>query len=498
MSNCIILSGGTWSPDNFTKVKRSLGPYRLSSSLEDAGYTTFVLDFANEFTSDEIIKVLSKHLTDDTLWIGFSSTFYWPQKKYDGLELNSNLSEMYYCSDYNEIKKIIDYVHQNSMAKIVYGGAKAAFYSFVDVDEHIDYYVTGNADVSIINLTDYLSGKADTIQHITGKIIESTKYKEPEIEKITTRWWKKEYNVLPNEGLPIELARGCIFKCKFCDYPLTGKKKGTYLRDTEQIKDEMIRTWESHGTDSYFFTDDTFNDDNDKLENLHKMFGELPFKPKFASYLRIDLLNKFPHQADLLEEMGIVGTFFGLETLQPDSAKSIGKGLNPNKVKDRLYWLHEKWNEKVNIEAGFILGLPHDRLSYFNELLNWSLENDNPLQAIRFYPLMLFNSKGTNFGGSEFSINSEIYGYEFGESHSNWILPQQKLSYRLCSDVTTKFTELRTPRNKISGFQVITALNSGINLYDIYKMSEEEVVAKYNIPELNKQKFGDYKRMVGL
>jgi radical SAM superfamily enzyme YgiQ (UPF0313 family) len=24
--------------------------------------------------------------------------------------------------------------------------------------------------------------------------------------------------------LPIEIARGCIFKCKFCSYPLNGKQ----------------------------------------------------------------------------------------------------------------------------------------------------------------------------------------------------------------------------------------------------------------------------------
>ena len=62
MSDCIILSGGTWSPDYFSKIKRPLGPYRLSSALEDAGYSTFVLEFSNEFTIEETLKLLSKHL----------------------------------------------------------------------------------------------------------------------------------------------------------------------------------------------------------------------------------------------------------------------------------------------------------------------------------------------------------------------------------------------------------------------------------------------------
>jgi hypothetical protein len=463
------------------------------------------LDYSNEFTSDEIIKVLDKHLSDDTLWFGYSSTFYWPEQSNDEFETtrtaNSYLSEMYYDSDYNEVKKVIDYVRQHSNAKILYGGAKAQFYATFDTDPNIDYYIAGNADNALIDITNYFAGKQDTIQHLLGKLIDSTLYNEPDVNNIPTRWWKKEYNVLPNEGLPIELARGCIFKCKFCSYPLLGKKKGTYLRDPYEIKDELIKTWESHGTESYFFTDDTFNDDNDKLESLYNVFTSLPFKPKFASYLRVDLLNRFPHQIDMLTEMGLVGTFFGLETLQPESAKAIGKGLHPNKVKDCLYRLYDKWKNKVNIEAGFILGLPYDRLSYFNELIDWCLEDDNPIQASRFYPLMMFDYRAyKEMGkyGSTFSLHPEVYGYEFKDTLHEWTLPTQKLSFVWCRDIAKNLNHLVGNKNKIAGFQVITALNTGIELNDIYAMTEDDIIKKYDIPSLNKQKINEYKKLVGL
>ena len=504
MSNCIILSGGTWSPPLQAKIKRSLGPYRLCSTLEEHGYSTFVLDHINEFTVDEIIKILSNHVGQDTIWFGFSSTFYWPEKINNGngeRTEKDDLNEMYYTTDYSQVKKVIDFVRQNSNAKIIYGGAKSPYYSENNTDDNIDYYVTGNADNSIIDITNYLAGKKDKLHHIDGKIIDSFQYPEPDIKNISTHWWKKHYNILHNEGLPIELARGCIFKCKFCDFPLTGKKKGTYLRDTSQIKEEIIKMWEIHGTDSYLFTDDTFNDDNDKLEDLHKVFTDLPFKPKFASYLRVDLINKFPHQADLLTEMGLIGTFFGLETLQPESARSIGKGLHPNKVKDRLYWLSEKWKNKVNIESGFIIGLPYDNFSYFNELITWSLEEDNPIQAIHFYPLMLFNygkdSKLKKYV-SEFSLNPEIYGYEFDDNIFVWNLPSQKLNYKTCLNIANKFTDLRSPMNKVAGFHMITSLNTGIELQDLYDQTQQEIERKYDIPKMNTDKINEYKRLVGL
>jgi radical SAM superfamily enzyme YgiQ (UPF0313 family) len=505
LSNCIILSGGTWSPSEWGKIKRSLGPYRIASALEDSGYSSFVLEYCEEFTSEEIIKALSKHIGEETLWFGFSSTFFWPMRDISNLNsrtTSNTKDQMYYSSEYSEILKVIDYVKHNSKAKIIYGGAKVPFFL---VDDKIDYYITGNADNSIIDVTNFIAGKVDTIQHTEiyndHVIVDSLKYPEPDVKHVSTHWWNKEYNILPNEGLPIELARGCIFKCKFCNYPLLGKKKGTYLRDASQIKDEMIKMWESHGTDSYYLTDDTFNDDNDKLDALHKVFTSLPFKPKFSCYLRVDLINKYPHQADQLLEMGLIGNFFGLETLNTDSAKAIGKGLHPSKVKDRLYWLREKWKDKVNMEAGFILGLPHDTLAYFNELLTWTLEEDNPLQSIHFYPLMLFHYKEKELRpySSEFSINPEIYGYEFNEGNSAfWSLPSQKLNYRLCQEISNKFTDLRSPMNKIAGFQMITTLNTGVGLEDIYKLTNDQINEKYDIQSMNTNKINLYKSMVGI
>ena len=498
MANCIILTGGLCNPAERCNIQRSLGPYRLATELDGAGYTTFVLDFMSELITDEIIEALSHHLDDDTLWVGFSSTFFWPPKQDGG-----NLESMYYTSDYDEVKTVIDYIRANSRAKLVFGGARSQYFL---IDKNIDYYVVGYADNAIIDLTDYLAGKKDKIEFSseaiigdnTHIVIDSTDYPEPDIKNVSTHWWRKDFNILPNEALPIELARGCIFKCKFCAYQLTGKKKGTYLRGIDQVRDEMIQTWEAHGTDTYYFTDDTFNDDNDKLEALHGLFTSLPFKPKFSAFLRLDLINHNPHQADLLAEMGLIGTYFGVETLQPESAKSIGKGLHPNKVKDRLHWLYERWANKVNMEVGFILGLPYDTLTYFNELLSWSMEDDNPVQAIHFTPLYLFNygkDHPLSAYSSEFSLNPEIYGYTFPDT--KWNLDSQNLTFRMCADVSRKFTDLRSPLNKVAGFHTLTALNTGVSLDDIYNLTYTEIQEKYNIPALNRKRINEYKQLIG-
>jgi len=507
MAQCIILTGGVANlTSGYPLIQRSLGPYRLSSALEDAGYSTFVLDYIIHFSIEEIKQVLDRHLDNDTLWVGFSSTFFF-RRIQDDL-VSTPLEQMYY-TDYEVIHELIDYIKSNSKAKIVYGGARTPFHL---ADKYIDYYVLGYADVSAVALTNYL--KTNDSSYLThcedldvgggiAKLIDSAKYAEPKMSELTTRWWSKHYNVLPGEGLPIELARGCIFKCKFCSYPLLGKKKGTYLRSPSEVRDELIQMWEAHGTTDYYITDDTFNDDNDKIEELHRVFTSLPFKPRFVSYLRIDLINKYPHQADLLTEMGLIGTYFGLETMNPKSAVAIGKGLATNKVKDRLYWLSDKWKGKTNIGAGFILGLPYDTEAYFKELLAWCKEADNPLTFIDFYPLYLFRRRQEDrekLGPytSEFSLNPDVYGYEFpGENNVNyWHLKDQNLTFEQVTWLAMSYRGQMQNRNKFSEFQMITCLNTGISLEDLLNLPEREIFKKYNTRQLNAAKINQYKQLV--
>jgi Radical SAM superfamily len=505
LANCIILTGGTWNRDQWSKIQRSLGPYRIATSLEQAGYSTFILDYVINFTFDEIKEVLSKHIDKDTLWVGFSSTFFWiPEHGKQGNSDNFKMQDMYWAYD-DSVRKLVEFVKSFGI-KTIYGGTKTEF--FLGQDTNIDYYVTGLADNSIVALTNYI--RTNDSSYLIGAekinescIIDSSKYPEPQMDNIRTHWWNKHFNVLKGEGLPIELARGCIFKCKFCTYPLLGKKKGTYLRDPSEFRDDLIRNWETHGTTDYFITDDTFNDDVEKIEELHKICTSLPFKPRFVGFCRLDLINRWPHTADLLSEMGWVGVFFGIETLHPDSAKSIGKGLHPNKVKDRLYWLRERWNNKINIAAGLILGLPHDTVTYFEEMLEWCLREDNPIQHIHMFPLHLNDRSKDSKPGlytSEFNLHPEIYGYEFPGKNNlmHWELPGQNLSYTFVDAIVKNYNVQRFPMNKVAGFEVVKYLNIGIDLQDIYDLTLDQLHNKYDIPALNIARINEYKQLVGL
>jgi hypothetical protein len=510
MANCIILTGGIFNIEHWSKAQRSVGPYRVATELEDAGYTTFVFDYIVNFTVDEIKEVLNQHLGPETLWVGFSSTFFWfPEHgKTHGNGDILKLKEMWWCDD-NDARAIIEHVKEKSSAKIVYGGTKSEF--FLGQEPLIDYYVVGLADTAIVPLTDAIKNNdhskldhIDPVANSNSYSIDCRKYPEPTMDQVRTKWWLPQFNMLPGEATSLEFARGCIFKCKFCTYPLLGKKKGTYLRDAMEIRDDMLRNYEAYGTTSYFITDDTVNDDTDKLIALRDAFNTLPFKPNLSGFFRLDLINRFPEQADILLEMGVNGVFFGIETLQPDSAKSIGKGLHPNKVMDALMWLaHDKWKGRVNIGGGIILGLPYDTFEYFDELLETIMRPDFPMDHLQIYPLHLNNMTESQKKGlyvSEFNLNPEVYGYTFPgkNNYMNWELPSQGLSYTLVNEVAKEFNRMRMPKNKIAGFEMQKWANVGVTVEDLHQLTMIEITEKYNIPLLNSKWLEQYRSRLGL
>lgn len=500
MADVIILSGSKYNEDNFPRIQRSLGPYRITSELKKHGYSAVVIDYTQYMTVEEVINAISKVLTKETLWVGYSSTFFYLTRDGKTGFLKDNLIKMYQTTSYEKISQIYSYVKSNSTAKIVFGGAYALL---AHADHQVDYYVAGYGDVSTVALTDYLAGKTTelisseiTIGDKKSILIDSGKYPEPKMDQLQTFWHDDDVHLLKGEGVPLEFARGCIFKCKFCSYPLLGKKKGTYIRDMEEVRDEIVKLWETRGTDTYYITDDTFNDDNDKMEAFHKLFTSLPFKPKFSCFLRLDLIDRFPDQADLLLEAGLVGNFFGIESFNHKSARAIGKGLHPDRVKERLKWVRKKWEGKVNTGVGLIIGLPYDDDKYFQELWDYVHSDEYPVQHTSFNALHITDkSKGVNLYGSEFAMNPEIYGYKFNEQ--GWYHEEQGLDFTTCSNISNLFGASMGNKTLVPDFQMITYLSMGIPLEDLVKYPEVQIHQMYDIPSLNAQKILEYKTMIG-
>jgi len=370
---------------------KSSGPHRLKTEIRNAGFTCQVIDLFFYFTEEELIHLCEKIISKKTLVVGFSTTF-WLRNNF----LNNER--------FKKFKIVYDHVRKLNGPKIVFGGPSSIEFSRMFPANKT---FSGYAEQDFINYLFKLIGKEENHQF---------DFNHSQIV------YQKNDFMNYEESPVIEISRGCIFKCKFCAFPLNGKSKFDYVKDKEVLKEELIRNYETHGMTIYTFSDDTFNDSTYKLEYLHDIFMSLPFKIKFTSYIRLDLLNAHREQISLLRNMGLFGAFFGVETLNYEAAKTIGKGMSPEKIKDFLYELKsEHWKDDVNISIGLITGLPYETKKSFQETMDWILNKEYCLiNKITVLPLGVTNPLyDKNPFKSQFQLDAKKYGFYWTDKGSH-------------------------------------------------------------------------------
>ena len=169
--------------------------------------------------------------------------------------------------------------------------------------------------------------------------------------------------------------------------------------------------------------DDTFNDHEQKLDMLYDMIKSLSFEPVFWAYIRLDLLHTRKHTIDRLYDMGLRGLFFGIESLNPASAKVVGKGYDFKKSIESIRYIRKTYADMF-MHGSFIVGLPHDTIESVTDTYERLMSQDIPLHSWRFFPLMLDEASKTTFT-SDFSKNWQKYGYTkvgmVSDTHIDWV-----------------------------------------------------------------------------
>jgi radical SAM superfamily enzyme YgiQ (UPF0313 family) len=431
-------------------MERSIGAYQLSSFLRSHGYTTQVIDFIHLFTKDQLLEILEKFTDRTTRVVSISSTFLSSEVIIGAAQKTKIGSVPDILTDC-----LTEYKALYPNVKIVVGGAKALSYQNLDFVDHI---ITGYGEVPFLNFLKDGSKQ----KHINGDLFLDLF----DSSKINHKFVDEDF-IFPNETLPLEISRGCIFRCKFCAYPLNGKKKLDHIRDVELIKSELINNYEKWKVTNYLISDDTFNDSNEKLQMLHDMIVSLPFKISFVCYLRLDLLYHFRDtQLEMLENMGLKTCHFGVESFNPPTAKFIGKGLSEDKTKDFLLFLKERWQNKISFMCTFISGLPFETKESCIDTGNWCREND-----ITFWMMPLFINP-THVYKSDIDINYRQYGYEL---HPDTSWTSKIMTFQEAKQIADSFTtDPRTHRISAWNMFAIMSLNLH-NADELYNMTYAEL-----------------------
>jgi radical SAM superfamily enzyme len=372
-------------------ISRSTGSHRIATLMRKRGVDVEVVDFFNSWDEDELIAFVSK----------------FPKIDFIGLGLGLSMLET------NRVNTLINKVKElHPLVKIVAGGSNVLDNQY----NGVDLFFKGFTEGAIDDIIEYLkTGKfnpflIETIKtHGMKKVVNCTHhYEKFDLSLLNTEYLETDF-IQPNEALPIEFSRGCIFKCKFCNFPLVGKNKNDYIREKEDVKQELIRNYERWGTTRYILTDDTFNDNELKIDMVYEIANELDFKLSFASFARVDLLWAYKGSLDKLVKAGFKGFFFGIETLNELTSKSINKGFTGDRLKNYLKEIKQK-HPQLHITGSFIVGLPYESIETFNNNLEWAIK-EKVCDTYTFFPFSItVDNKVTAM--SPFSYEWQNYGYE--------------------------------------------------------------------------------------
>jgi hypothetical protein len=494
----IIWNGG--GDGHREHTSRTIGPYKVAHWIRKHGYGCQVIDFINYFSPDDLYRVTKKFITPDTLVLAVSTTFL----------LQTHFGKSWYGGNtYRTLDIIIEVLQRIKeefpKIKIILGGNMAdKISSWGIIDASIMNYLSASEEIML----EYLNHLKFGHQPPLGKIIfpfllkEKDRPNSPRMHYDGAR--EKKYNIeiddfkftkqdciLPGEPLPLDVSRGCIFACKFCVYPHTGKKKLDYIRGMEYIEEELRYNYENFNTTHYYVLDDTFNDTEHKLKEFHKTTERLPFDIRYTAYLRADLIHRFPDTAILLKESGLFGAYHGIETFHPEASMLIGKAWSGKHAKTYLpKLLHDVWNDEVPMHLNFIAGLPKDTEENMLQILSWFIDNDMFAMNI-----MAFNSvkeEDGKFGiTSEFRKNPEKYGIEYPDDNDPYYWKHETCDWKrakiLETDIRTKaidaskchswYIPFFMAMGNISKQQILTVKR--LDLYDMVRGSRLKMTSKY-------------------
>jgi radical SAM superfamily enzyme YgiQ (UPF0313 family) len=461
---------------NVYKLYRTLGSYQLAWYLRKFGYQVQVIDFIHRFSEDQIWKLLDKFITPETKVIGYGPM----------IDLNESGEFS------NKIERILRKLkNRYPQIKIVAGGSAAQYlikrYRNKSLFDTI--FVGHSEDTMLAYCNHIFRGKpALAFEKLEGNVVIRENFPLPQIEEkfdISTcsHTWDKNDFIQPNETLPIELGRGCIFACKFCQYPYIGKSKNDFTREMEFVKEEIIRNFEQFGVRRYYMVEDTFNADRERTKAFTEMVKTLPFKIEYASYLRMDLIYRWQEQEELLLESGLKTCFFGIETFNEESANLIGKGFQTKIAKDYLPKLiHNRWKDQINPRLGLICGLPPETFDELWDTHRWLVDNNIP--SWNWFPLQI-NRDMIHSYTSEFERNAESYGFEFESDRGRIIWKHKEYNQCQAEDEVIKLNNASKPYTKPS-WAPLMELGNFVEDIDYYRtkthdqLDWSDVVTKRN------------------
>jgi len=362
-----------YAADEWINIKRAAGAHKIASYMRNQGWDIEVLDYWLAFDFDEFKEFVNSRITHHTHFIGISGTF------------------ALFGPVLDRANKYLRWIKEKYPDVAIIAGSKQ-LYVTRQIEAH--YHLTGYGEYGLVELLKKLMGKESSVvitESMGAKQVNCDLHHPCYPQKDLVVKYEDRDFLMPLESLTLEFSRGCKFACKFCTYNVIGVK-GDYTRDMPTLYGELQENYDRFGITSYSVADETVNDSVEKLKRIATEVKKLPFKPDMTGYIRGDLIAARPEDRVYLEEIGLWSHYYGIESLNHQAAKSIGKGMHPDKIKQGLLEVRDYFKQsdtgRYRNTFSMISGLPHETEETFLDGLKWNAEN-MPEEALIVFPLYI-------------------------------------------------------------------------------------------------------------
>jgi hypothetical protein len=427
----------------------TIGAYKCAHVLRKNGYRCLVVRLFGWYDIAELKMLLDRAVGEHTCMIGFSTTFL-RQKILtpdQGYQYDILPNDQVFPQGKEVEDEFVEYcLKLNPRIKFVAGGAGVTENW---QNRNMNYAFIGFSESSIVNLMDHLARNKELTssrKNIWGITIVDDRLAAGYDFMHDCMEWLPE-DVVNVKVLPIEIGRGCIFRCRFCSYPLNGKKNLDFVKLPDLLYQELQSNYDRYGIRDYNIVDDTFNDHIEKLKALSEMVQRLSFQPRFWGYNRLDLICTHSETLPMLHDIGLRALYFGIETLDLKTGRIIGKGFDRQR---QIIMIQHIRNHYPNMfmHGSFIAGLPEESMQSMKSTYDLLQKQEIPLHSWNVKPLNIFLKSGFP---SDIDLNWKKYGYldsgkadPFGANLSpallNWSNKHTTLECvtNLCKEVMTE------------------------------------------------------------
>jgi len=270
------------------------------------------------------------------------------------------------CNSYHLLLRLARRCKEiNPEVQVIFGGPQASLTARETVAHfpQVDLVVRGEAENTIVEVMQSLPQR-QALARLSGVTFKDGNQvihtPPPEPIKDLDMLPQPDYGLLPNLNsityIPIEVGRGCPFRCTFCSSRnLLGY--GFRIRSPENLARLLKTIVRDYGIRNFLFEHDGFNIDRYWLWEFCLALNRENLDISWTCFSRIDCLDD-----EILEHLaaaGCKGVTLGIETGSQRMQKLIRKKLQVDRVVPTARLI---MNHQIEFYATFIVGFPEESL----------------------------------------------------------------------------------------------------------------------------------------